>query len=183
MHMALQTHRWTRADLERMPDDGNRYEVIHGELLVSAAPRPAHVYIQDTLVELLTPYCGSLGLRVSQGGAFVSDDSETIPDTVVRKPVMPPPADWADAAVPVLVVEVLSPSTRRYDELKKRAFYMEAGVPGYWIIDGEARSFRVISTATDRVEKEIVRWLPPGTAVPLEIDVKDFFEKAIGPAT
>jgi hypothetical protein len=36
--MALETHRWTRADLQRLPDDGNKYEVIDGELLVSPAP-------------------------------------------------------------------------------------------------------------------------------------------------
>ena len=83
--MALETHRWTRADLERMPDDGNRYEVIHGELLVSPAPRPAHVFIQDYLQQrVLAPFCEPLGFMVSVTGAFVSDDSETIPDTIVR---------------------------------------------------------------------------------------------------
>lgn len=180
MHMALKTHRWTRADLERMPDDGNRYEVIHGELLVSPAPRPAHAYVQHALLRLLTPYCEALGLYVSQGGAFVSDDSETIPDTIVRQFVMPPPASWDEAAVPVLVAEVLSDSTRRTDQVKKRAFYMESGVPEYWIIDAEVRTFRVITPTSDRVVSEAFRWQLPAASRALEFDLRDFFRGAIG---
>ena len=181
MHMALKTHRWTRADLQRMPDDGNRYEVIHGELLVTPAPRPAHVYVQDALVRLLTTYCDALGLAVSSsGGAFVDDDSETIPDTIVRKRVMPPPASWDEAAVPALVVEVLSDSTRRNDQVKKRAFYIESGVPEYWILDAEVRTFRVITATSDRVESGAFRWQPAEASRPLEFDVRDFFRGAIG---
>jgi len=178
--MALETHRWTRADLERLPNDGNKYEVIHGELLVSPAPRPAHVYIQEALFRLLLPFCDALGLYVSIVSAFVSEDSETIPDTVVRQRVMPPPERWDDAPVPVLVVEVLSRSTKRNDEVKKRAFYMEAGAAEYWIIDGKARSLRVITSSSDRVEAQTVRWSPPGTSASLDIDLPRFFSQAIG---
>jgi Uma2 family endonuclease len=181
MHMALKTHHWTRADLTRLPDDGNRYEIVQGELLVSPAPLPAHIYVQDALQRLLTTYCEALGLAVSSsGGAFVADDSETIPDTIVRKRQMPPPVGWEDAAVPVLVVEVLSDSTRRNDEVKKRAFYMKSGVPEYWIIDAEARTFRVITLHSDRIERDLFRWLPAGAPRALEFDIKDFFVGAIG---
>src|ERR1044071_2989898 len=76
MHMALKTHRWTRADLERLPDDGNRYEVVRGELLVSRPPRPVHVYVQRALSRLLGSYCAGLGLEVSPVDAYVADDSE-----------------------------------------------------------------------------------------------------------
>jgi Uma2 family endonuclease len=181
MHMALETHRWTRADLARMPSDGNRYEVVRGELLVSPAPRPTHVFIQDELLRVLLPYCGALGYAVSQAGAFVDDDSETIPDTVVRERQPIPPAGWEDASVPVLVVEVLSDSTKRYDEVKKRAFYIEAGIPEYWIVDDKTRSIRVITTTSDRTETTALEWLPPGTSEPLSIDVQAFFASAIGP--
>src|SRR3954467_13711607 len=85
MHMALKTHRWTRADLERMPDDGNRYEVVRGELLVSPAPRPAHDLLIHGLRRLLEPFCDREGLGIiGSVQAFVTDDSETIPDLVIR---------------------------------------------------------------------------------------------------
>jgi Uma2 family endonuclease len=182
MHMALKTHRWTRADLERMPDDGNRYEVIRGELLVSPAPRPAHVYIQDELLRVLIPYCATLDLAVSQAGAFVDQDSETIPDTIVRTRLTPPPVGWEAAPIPVLVIEVLSDSTKRRDELKKRAFYMEAGIPEYWIVDGDTRSIRVITSAGDHTETSMIRWLPAGASQPFVMDIRAFFSRAIGPA-
>jgi Uma2 family endonuclease len=181
MHMALRTHRWTRADLERMPDDGNRYEVIHGELLVSPAPRPAHELLAHSLRRILEPFCDRERLGMIGGlQAFVADDSETIPDLVVRHLPVPPPDRWDDAPTPLLVVEVLSSSTRRNDEVKKRAFYIEAGIPEYWIVDGRARSIRVITRSSDRTEAETIQWSPSGSSEPLRIDIQAFFSKAIG---
>jgi Uma2 family endonuclease len=181
MHMALKTHDWTRADLERLPNDGNKYEVIHGELLVSPAPRPAHAYLARALRSLLDAFC--VRERIGDVGevqAFVTKDSETIPDLVVRHLPLPPPKDWADAAMPSLVVEVLSDSTRRYDEVKKRAFYMEAGIPEYWIVDGTARTVRVITPGDDRIETTRLRWSPSGASASLEIDLQQFFTSALG---
>jgi Uma2 family endonuclease len=184
MHMALSTHRWTRADLERMPDDGNRYEVIHGELLVSPAPRPVHDLLIHRLRRLLEPYCDQHGLGIiGSVQAFVTEDSETIPDLVVRHLPVPPPDEWDDAPMPLLVVEVLSDSTRRNDEVKKRAFYIEARIPEYWIVDGQARRIRVITSSGDRTESEAVQWSPRGASEPLTIDVQALFSTAIGPAS
>jgi Uma2 family endonuclease len=181
MHMALRTHRWTRADLERMPDDGNRYEVIHGELLVSPAPRPAHDLLVYVLRRLLEPYCDQHALGIIGSiQAFVSEESETIPDLVVRHLPVPPPDKWDDAPAPSLVVEVLSDSTRRNDEVKKRAFYIESGVPDYWIVDAEARTIRVITRTVDRMEAETFQWTPQGASEPLLIDVPRFFSQALG---
>jgi Uma2 family endonuclease len=94
--------------------------------------------------------------------------------------MMPPPARWDDAPTPVLVVEVISDSTRRSDEVKKRRFYMESGVPEYWIVDAGARTCRVITAMSDRLESTTLRWQPPGASLPLEVDVGDFFRNAIG---
>jgi Uma2 family endonuclease len=49
MHMALKARRWTRSDLDRLPDDGNRYEVIDGQLLVTPPPSVAHEEIVASL--------------------------------------------------------------------------------------------------------------------------------------
>src|SRR5690242_85614 len=74
MHMALKTHRWTRADLERMPNDTNRYEVIRGELLMSPAPRPAHATLVYELRKRLDAYSEqeNLGVRAAENTGFVA---------------------------------------------------------------------------------------------------------------
>src|SRR4051812_2781311 len=103
MHMALQTHRWTRADLERLPDDGNKYEIVRGELLVSPGPRPAHDYIKSVLAERLITFCTTQeSLRVFVEGTFVDGDSETRPDIVVAASILPPPERWDDMPTPAL---------------------------------------------------------------------------------
>jgi Uma2 family endonuclease len=182
MHMALSTHRWTRADLERLPDDGNKYEIIRGELLVSPAPRPAHEALVYTLRRLIEAYCDQEGIaKVFDGNsAFVSGDSEVIPDIVVRQLAFPPPDKWDFAPMPALVVEVLSESTRRNDLVKKRGFYPESGVPEYWIVDGDARSVVVVTTAGARTEKEILRWHPKGAERALEAELPRLFREALG---
>ena len=185
MHMALSTHRWTRADLERLPDDGNRYEVIHGELLVSPAPRPAHEELVYALRRILEPYCDRerIGKVSDANPAFVTDDSEVIPDLVVRERMSPPPERWDDAPKPILVVEVLSESTRRADRIKKRAFYLETGIPEYWIVDGNSRTIQVVTATRDEVADDAVVWQPAGVTRSLHIGVRAFFEEALGPST
>ena len=182
MHMALSTHRWTRADLERMPDDGNRYEVIHGELLVSPAPRPAHAALVYAVRQALEPFCRAekLGMVSGENQAFVADDSEVIPDLVVRHLPVPPPETWAQGPVPLLAVEVLSETTRQNDLIRKRAFYMESGVPEYWIVDGESRSVTIVTHLGARTEVEMLRWHPHGAANPLDVDLQHLFSNALG---
>jgi Uma2 family endonuclease len=184
MHMALETHRWTRADLERMPNDTNRYEVIRGELLVSPAPRPAHAALVHELRRHLDAYCDAerLGVRTVENGGFVAGESEAIPDIAVRRMSVPPAEDWADVAVPLLVVEVTSESTRRYDEVAKRPYYLENEILEYWIVDGKARVIRVITLKGDRSESQSLRWHPDGASSAFELDVVVFFDESLGPA-
>jgi Uma2 family endonuclease len=181
MHMALSTHRWTRADLERLPDDGNKYEIVNGELLVSPAPRPSHDYIKVVLRRRLEGFCDTLERQsIFVESAFVHDDSEAVPDLSVRERIMPPPARWEDAPAPILVVEITSESTRRYDEVKKRAFYMESGVPEYWIVDGKARTIRVVTPTGERLESVTLRWMPRADSKPFDLDVRALFEESLG---
>ena len=182
MHMALSTHRWTRADLERMPDDGNRYEVIHGELLVSPAPLPVHAALVYAFRRTLEPFCEREGLgMLGENHAHVDADSETIPDLVVRKLGFPPPKKWDHAAIPSLIVEVLSESTRRNDLTKKRSFYLESGVPEYWVVDGNARSLRVVTPAGERIETGTFTWHPAGAGEALVVDLPELFTRVLGP--
>jgi Uma2 family endonuclease len=182
MRMALTTDRWTRADLERLPDDGNKYEVIHGELLVSPAPRPAHERIIHALRRALEVFCDreQIGHVYDGKPAFVTRDSEVLPDIVVRQTVVPPPDRWDDEPTPLLIVEVLSESTRRTDLIRKRAFYIESGIPEYWIVDGEARTIQVVRAEGDRIETATLRWQPAGASTALDVDIRKLFDDALG---
>jgi Uma2 family endonuclease len=185
MYMALTTNRWTRADLDRLPeDDGNKYEILDGELLVTPAPRPAHEYIIDELGNLLSEYCRRTGIgRAFHGkSAVVTERSHLEPDIVVRARVVPPPKRWDDVPTPFLIVEVLSDSTRRRDLVKKRAFYMANGIPEYWIVDGDSRTVRVVTPSGERIETQSLRWHPAGAADPFNLDVAALFDATLGPA-
>src|SRR3954469_25951458 len=89
MHMATRTRRWTRVDLERMPDDGNRYEVVRGELFVTPAPSPRHQHVVHELAERLRRFVEAMGLgEVHQSpSAVVFEASEVQPDIIVRRTV------------------------------------------------------------------------------------------------
>jgi Uma2 family endonuclease len=182
MHMALSTQGWTRADLERLPDDGNRYEIIDGALLVTPAPLPAHERIIEELGWLLDQYCRRFDVgRASRGkAAMVTDTSHVEPDILVRPLVSPPPERWDDAPLPMLVVEVLSESSHRHDLVNKRAFYLAAGVPEYWVIDGTARTVHVMTAAGERIESVGVTWQPSPGQPALEVDLRGLFEAALG---
>jgi Uma2 family endonuclease len=130
----------TRADLGSLPDDGHRYELLDGSLLVTPAPSPAHQVAAFELAKLLDAAAAGTDLLVllAPGEVALSDRLVLQPDLVVVRR-----ADLDDrgvVAVPLLVVEVLSPSTRRFDLGSKRAAYEGAGVGRCWVVDPDAPS-------------------------------------------
>ena len=77
---------------------------------------------------------------------------------------------------PILVVEVLSPATRRPDQMQKRELYLDAGVGEYWIVDGERREVRVIRRGLpDIIASGELVWHPAGVAQPLVIRLAELF--------
>jgi Uma2 family endonuclease len=147
--MATTTKQWTLADLERLPDDGNKYEVIHGQLFVTPAPRPDHERVLARLSALLQPYVASndLGCVYHPRSVVRFRDSEVEPDLMVRREPSKNLTNWVDAPVPLLVVEVLSDYTRRRDHVQKREFYLQVQIPEYWIVDIDQESIRVVMAA------------------------------------
>ena len=133
----------TRADLEDLPDDGHRYELIDGVLLVSPGPQLPHQDMVGNLHLLLRSGCPShLKVVLAPFAVALSDDTEVQPDLLVaartqftRKELPGPP---------LLAVEVLSPSTRRIDLLLKRDRLQSAGVASYWLVDPEGPSVTVL---------------------------------------
>jgi Uma2 family endonuclease len=102
------TEPWTLERLDRLPDDENRYELVDGELLVTPPPSDVHEAIADWFGALLGPFVRENRLgSVQRPRAVVQvGDERTEPDLMVRADA--PLRGWANAPVPILVVEVLS---------------------------------------------------------------------------
>jgi Uma2 family endonuclease len=181
MHMALDTRGWTRASLDRLPDDGNKYEVLDGELLVTPAPSAPHQEIIAWLSETLTPFVVTHRIgRVHQARSVMVDgpSRQVEPDLMI----LPPGRfdTWDAAPIPLLVVEVLSEATRHRDLDGKRRFYMERGVGEYWAVDRVARSVTIIRRDMSATTTTLLTWKPAGTPVGLEIDVAAMFRETVG---
>jgi len=125
---------FTVADLEGMPDDGRRYELIDGELLVSPAPGLAHQEVVYTLYGVLRAACPR-DLWVIGAPFAVRPDTfnELQPDILVARNADLTLKDLP--AAPLLAVEVISPSSRLIDASLKKAAYARLGVPSFWLID------------------------------------------------
>lgn len=133
------TRRLTRADLEDVPDDGYRYELVDGELIVSPAPRYRHQKVVGRLYRLLDDHCPpDLDVLFAPFAVALSEDTEIQPDLLVARR-----SDLLDAethlpSAPLLAVEVLSPGSRSRDLVLKRERLERAGCPSYWVVDPEA---------------------------------------------
>ena len=139
---------WTWDDYLRLPEDGQRYEIIHGVLYVSPAPRYVHQLAVARLVHFLSVFVLGRDLGVVLTAPFdvllpgVAEPVE--PDVLFLKSGnLPDPAAKNFVGIPDLVVEVLSPSTRRVDLKVKRLAYQEAGVTEYWIVDPKLQTVTV----------------------------------------
>jgi Uma2 family endonuclease len=182
MQMATRTKKWTLAELHSLPDDGNKYELIHGELFVTPAPSEEHETILARLTRILDPYANANGLGfVYRPRAVVRfKGSEAEPDLMVRQPKVGRGRDWDNAPVPSLIVEVLSGSTRRRDLGPKREFYLEVGVPEYWIIDAEREEIHVVRAGQqDTVASDKIFWSPGGATDPLVVSVPAVFGRIL----
>jgi Uma2 family endonuclease len=169
---------WTLEELHSLPDDGNKYELVHGELFVTPPPTVDHEEIAARLDRVLSPFVAANGLGyVYRPRAVIqSRGSEVEPDLMVRLPHPNPDAGWGAWPVPLLVVEIISPGTRRRDREQKKTFYLEAGVAEYWIVDPERRSITVVRLGKDdRVEDERVDWRPRGTEAVLTVSLDEVF--------
>ncbi len=148
------TLRWTSADLELMPDDGKRYEIIDGELYVSKQPHWHHQLACSRLLHLLTEWSTQTRAGVANGapGLIFAEDDDVAPDVVWISNARLAVALGDDGklrAVPELVVEVLSPGTanEERDRVTKRQHYGHWGVQEYWIIDRFARTIEIYRLA------------------------------------
>jgi Uma2 family endonuclease len=169
---------WTLEKLHDLPDDGNKYEVVHGELFVTPAPTQRHETILARVSRVLTPYVieHKLGLVYHPRAVVRHDGSEVEPDLMVRPEPSKLDESWDRAPIPLLVLEVVSPVTRRRDYNGKRALYGEAGVPEYWVADADRKSVLVIKPGQEDVTvADTLMWSPRPEVPPLVISLSAMF--------
>ena len=186
------TKRWTAQEVRALMDENRptpRYELIDGELLVSFdshepdvtnAPTIEHQRSVRALLRVLDAY-----LTVDIGEALSAPaDIELEPGTIVQPDLFVIPAgvgglphSWQGVQGMLLVVEVLSPSTARYDRVIKRRFYQRMDVPEYWIVDTSSRLIERWRPEDERPEllDRSISWQPAGTTEPLVLDLEKFF--------
>ncbi|MCP4654578.1 MAG: Uma2 family endonuclease [bacterium] len=148
---------WTWEDYLRLPDDGQRYEIIEGVLYVSPAPTFDHQFSLSELFAELRNFVKARKLGLVLFAPFdvrlpgVADPVE--PDLLFfRTGNQPHAGDKYFAGVPDLIVEVLSPRTSRLDKHVKFGAYEKAGVPEYWLVDPKSRSITVYHLDIQRRE-------------------------------
>jgi Uma2 family endonuclease len=163
-----------------LPDDGNRYETVYGELLVTPSPRPLHQLALMRLIAALSSYLERW--PVAQLLASPADISWG-PDTLVQPDLFVVPLDemrtmdWERIKTLLLVVEVLSPSTARHDRFTKRRLYQDVRIPAYWIVDADARAVDVWTPETTfpTLERDRLIWHATGAAEPFILALADLF--------
>lgn len=144
---------FTRADLAAMPDDGHRYELIDGALIVTPAPSYRHQDVVGHLHLLLSAACPErLKVLFAPFDVVLADDTVLEPDLLVARRQDFTAADLPVA--PLLAVEVLSPSTARIDRTLKRSRLEAAGCPSYWEVDPDEPSVTVWQLKDGRYVEE-----------------------------
>ena len=151
--MAISTRKLTYDDLCRMPDDGNRYELIEGELYLMPSPAWWHQGLSMRLVRFFLAYLDPRGMG---DGLFaapldvrLSEPTTVQPDLIYIAPERRAILGGTGGAPPVvngvpdLVAEILSPSSRAHDEQVKARLYAAAGVREFWLVDPDTKSVAV----------------------------------------
>jgi Uma2 family endonuclease len=139
----------TVADLEALPDDGNRYELFEGELFVSRAPSLSHQRILGNLHAILRAYLDGnpIGEILLTPGVILDESNSAIPDAVflTNQQVNNIGSGERILEAPELAIEIISPGKEnaRRDREVKRQVYGKHGVKEYWIADPEKRALEI----------------------------------------
>jgi len=183
MAMPLVVPRYTLRDLESFPDDGSRYELLDGVLLVTPAPAPLHQLVAQRISTALADY-----LRPADSARVFAPGSVEIEPRVHLEPdVLVVPADelrgrlrvdtrWTAIRRWWLAVEVSGTGSTPYDRDYKGPAYLTIGVREYWRVDLREASIHVsrLGQSERRLSERLV-WHPPELAEPMSLDIQDLF--------
>ena len=183
---ALPTTGWTVQMLEALPDDGNRYEIIDGELLVTPAPRRSHQRAVRRLLTLLDVYLRpreDIEVLASPADIRVGERTSVQPDVFVA-PIEEGQlaTTWPEVRALLLAIEVLSPGTARVDRHQKRRLYQREGVAEYWVVDLDSRLVERWRPGDERPEilTQTLEWKPAGIDRAFVVDLGKFFDEVGG---
>ena len=159
-----------------------RYETVHGELLVTPAPRPMHQLLAGRLMVRLSAYLDRE--TATNAVVFMSPaDISFGPDSLVQPDVFVVPVEqartleWSGITRLLLATEILSPSSLRADRFTKRRLYQEWGVECYWIIDADREQAEVWTpdATAPIIERATLRWHPDGATEPFTLPLDQLF--------
>lgn len=178
---------WTAEMVRALPDDGKRYEVLDGELHVTATPSPPHQRVAGNLLYAIHRYLEEHGIG---DAPFSPSDLEFSPQRMLQPDVFAyplvagrRPQAWRDIMPLLLAIEVTTPATAYVDHQIKRRIYQSERVPEYWIVDVNARIVERWRPDDDRPEviTEVLEWQPRPDVPPVRMPLEDVFEEMFGP--
>ncbi|MGQ0816146.1 MAG: Uma2 family endonuclease [Gemmatimonadota bacterium] len=174
---------WTYSEYARLPDDGQHYEVIDGEVCVTPAPGTRHQKIAANLYIILDAYVRkhALGEMFWDVDVLFVSGQYLRPDMVlVAAENLEGISDRGVEVAPRLIVEVLSPHSRHIDRIKKPPRYRDFGVPEYWVVDPEGRVIEAYALGeglvTPQVHSDTLVFQPDRAKPTLTIQVADLFD-------
>ena len=172
MAMAISVPLYTVDDLENFPDDGNRYELLDGVLLVTPQATAPHHIIASRIQWELAASLQKPGLAhvVGPGAVVRRPRTQLQPDILVYPARFSPKTDWRKITEHWLAVEVLSRSSRIYDREFKRDAYFALGLQQVWLVDLRAQSVEVCTgKGKSRVMRDSIRWKIAGAEVIIDL--------------
>ena len=179
MGMALTIPRYTVADLEEFPNDGNRYELLDGILLVTPMAAALHQEIAARLVGMLHGALvhKRLAKVFSPGAVTLPPLVHLEPDVLVVPARFPIGTGWLEITEHWLAVEIFSRSSRRYDRDFKRDAYIALGVQQVWLVDTLDKSVEVcLSRGPGEIRRDTIEWFVPALNLNTTIDLAELFE-------
>ena len=178
MGMAATIPYYTVADLDHFPNDGNRYELLDGVLLVTPAPNAVHQLLTIRLTHILMREFKTFDRAYVFGPGAVSFPPRTQlePDVLVVPARVPVSRKWHDYTEHWLAVEIYSPSSRIYDRDFKRDAYHTLGVHEVWLVDIDDRSITVSRKAGESViVRDAIRWHVPVLDIGVSVSLTELF--------
>ena len=179
MLMVLPVPRFTIDMLDDFPDDGNRYELLEGILLVTPAPAWDHQVIATRLAVMLANAVGADAQVVAVGAIQRGKNTQLQPDILVVPPGYGPKANWRQIHGWWLAVEVMSPSSRIYDREVKRAAYLALGVQEYWLVDLRSRSIEIWTRGerNGTIVTDSLTWRPASLDREIILELPEIFSE------
>lgn len=184
--MAVQERLYTVKELEQLPDDGMRHELLKGRLITMPPPKREHGAVVAWTTVLLTNHVEAhqLGTVISEIGFLVSENPDTVlaPDvSFISTARLPEYTGAYDRLGPDLVVEVISPANTAEEMSEKVEAFFAAGTRLIWIIYPKARRGHVYRSVKEVMILDENDTLDAGDVVPgFSVPVKEIFRKLAG---